>query len=111
MWGGETCLLLQLVKEGNRLRMASYKELEGRPQREQKMRDVAQGMALQKELMVRTTAPSRVALGHPSHRSRVNPGQRFNEGLDRGAPVEWKSAWWAFVEFIRAVTWSSIETI
>jgi len=30
----------------------------------------------------------RVALWNPSHRSRVNSGQRFNGGLDRGAPME-----------------------
>jgi len=31
---------------------------------------------------------TRVARWHPSHRSLVNSGYRFNRGLDRGAPIE-----------------------
>ena len=54
------------AKEGNRLRMGSYKELEGRLSRQQSMRDVAQGMALQKELMVRRRLP----LSPPGERER-----------------------------------------
>jgi len=43
----------------------------------------------------------------------VNSGNRFNTGLDRGAPIEcsWKAAWWASLWFIWAVAWFSIEPI
>jgi len=117
---------VQLAKEGNRLRMASYKELEGRLQREQKMRDVAQGMALQKELMVWNPHLSPNPSGPlesiaPQVRVCVNSGQRFVGGLDRGALMESRlgrrarqppsmpapAAWWDSVWFIWAVAWFS----
>ena len=70
------------AKEGNRLRMGSYKELEGRLSRQQSMRDVAQGMALQKELMVRRRLP----LSPPGERERERERERV-EGAEVRTPL------------------------